>query len=245
MDTIPIPPALSSGAPEKIPPLQNGDRLTRAEFERRYDAMPHLKKAELIEGVVYMPSPAGHAQHGEPLFDLVGWLGRYCAFTPAVEGSLHTSLRLDLDNEPQPDVVLMVVPAHRGQAKIDNEGFIVGPPELIAEVAASSVSYDLHVKLNAYRRNGVLEYVVWRVLDGAIDWFVLRQGAYERLAPDAAGVYRSEVFPGLWLDAAALIRGDRAAVVRTLQEGLASDEHADFVSRLERATARQQKEGAV
>jgi hypothetical protein len=227
-----------SCTPEKIPLLQNGDRLTRAEFERRYDAMPHLKKAELIEGVVYMPSPVGHANHGRPHFNVIAWLGRYCDATPGVEGGDNSSLRLDLDSEPQPDAFLIVQSSHGGQAEIDAAGYIAGAPELIAEVAASSVSYDLHDKLNAYRRTGVREYIVWRVLDGAIDWFVLREGAYERLSPDAAGVYRSEVFPGLWLDAAALIRGDRAAVARTLEEGLAGEEHAAFVSRLEQSAAR-------
>jgi Uma2 family endonuclease len=239
MATIPSPPAPPSGVPEKIPPLQNGDRLTRAEFERRYDAMPHLKKAELIEGVVYMPSPVCHTDHGRPHFNVIAWLGRYCDETPGVEGGDNSSLRLDLDNEPQPDAFLMVMPSHGGQAEIDGDGYVVGAPELIVEVAASSVSYDLNVKLNAYRRNGVLEYVVWRVLDGAIDWFVLREVAYERLPIDAAGVYRSEAFPGLRLDAAALMRGDRSGVVQTLQEGLAGDEHAAFVSRLERAATGQ------
>jgi len=223
MTTIPKPSTIAPSIAKKMPPLQNGDRLTRAEFERRYDAMPHLKKAELIEGVVYMPSPVCHVDHGGPHFNVIGWLSRYCDATPGVEGGDNSSLRLDLDNEPQPDAFLMRLPPHGGQAHIDADGYIAGAPELIVEVAASIVSYDLHVKLNAYRRNGVREYVVWRVLDGEIDWFVLREGAYERLSPDAAGVYRSEVFPGLWLDVAAMIRGDRAAVVQTLQAGLASE----------------------
>jgi hypothetical protein len=238
METIPSPPAPPAPEPERIPPLQNGDRLTREEFERRYDAMPHLKKAELIEGVVYMPSPVNHAEHGGPHFNVIGWMNRYCDATPGVEGGDNSSLRLDLDNEPQPDAFLMILPSHGGRARIDEDGYVEGGPELVAEVAASSVSYDLHVKLNVYRRSGVQEYVVWRVLEGAIDWFVLRGGTYERLLPDAGGVYRGEVLPGLWLDAAALIRGDRTAVVRALQEGLASDAHAAFVRRLEQAAAR-------
>jgi Uma2 family endonuclease len=187
-----------------------------------------------------MPSPVCHTDHGRPHFNVISWLGRYCDATPGVEGGDNSSLRLDLDNEPQPDAFLMVLPSHGGQAQIDEDGYVAGAPELIAEVAASSVSYDLHVKLNVYRRSGVREYVVWRVLDGALDWFVLREGAYERLSPDATGVYRSECLPGLWLDAAALIRGDRIAAVRTLQEGLASDEHTAFVSRLEQAATRRQ-----
>lgn len=218
-----------SPKPEKIPPLQNGDRLTRPEFERRYEAMPHCKKAELIEGVVYMPSPVCDEDHGHPHFNVIGWLAQYAAFTPGVRGGDNSSLRLDLDNEPQPDAFLRLLPTHGGQCEIDPDGYVAGAPELIAEVAASSASYDLGTKLNAYRRNGVREYVVWRVLDGAIDWFILRGGAYERLAADAGGIYRSEVFPGLWLDTAALLRDDLAGVLRALQEGMASPEHTAFV----------------
>lgn len=214
---------------KKIPPLQNGDRLTRDEFERRYQAMPHLKKVELIEGIVYMASPVNDEDHGHPHFNVIGWLAYYAAFTPGVRGGDNSSLRLDLDNEPQPDAFLRLLPTHGGQCQIDADGYVSGAPELIAEVAASSVSYDLGAKLNAYRRNGVREYVVWRVLDAEIDWFILRGGAYERLAVDADGIYRSQVLPGLWLDTAALLRDDLAAVLRVVQQGMASPEYLAFV----------------
>ena len=217
---------------EAIPPLENGDTLTRAEFERRYEAMPHLKKAELIEGVVYVPSPVRHRYHGHQHAHLINWLGHYEAHTPGVEASDNVTVRLDLDNEPQPDALLFIDPACGGQARIDADGYIEDAPELVAEVAASSASYDLHAKLRVYRRNGVREYIVWRVLDKEIDWFVLRAGQYERLPLDAEGLYRSEVFPGLWLDPAALLRGDLATVLAVVQRGLASPEHAAFATRL-------------
>ena len=215
-----------------LPALENGDRLTRAEFERRYEAMPHLKKAELIEGVVYVPSPVRHRQHGAPHAQLIGWLVQYAANTPGVEVGDNTSVRLDLDNEPQPDALLFIDPDCGGQVRISADGIIEGAPELVAEVASSSVSYDLHVKLHVYRRNGVREYVVWRVLDREIDWFVLRAGQYERMVVDAQGFFRSEVFPGLWLDPAALVGGDLATVLAVVQQGLASPEHAAFAARL-------------
>jgi Uma2 family endonuclease len=215
-----------------LPPLENGDRLTRAEFERRYDAMPDLQKAELIEGVVYVPSPVRHRQHGAPHAQLLGWLVLYAAHTPGVEVSDNSSVRLDLDNEPQPDALLLIDPACGGQALISADGIIEGAPELVAEVASSSVSYDLHVKLHVYRRNGVREYLVWRVLEQAIDWFVLRAGQYERLPVEANGLLRSEVFAGLWLDPAALLRGDLATVLAVVQQGMASPEHAALVTRL-------------
>ena len=223
---------LRASSCEAIPPLENGDTLTRAEFERRYEAMPHLKKAELIEGVVYVPSPVRHSYHGHQHAHLINWLGHYEAHTPGVEVSDNVTVRLDLDNEPQPDALLFIDPACGGHALIDADGYIEGAPELVAEVASSSVSYDLHAKLRVYRRNGVREYIVWRVLDQEIDWFVLCSGQYERLPLDTEGLYRSEIFSGLWLDPAALLRGDLATVLAVVQRGLASPEHAAFAARL-------------
>jgi Uma2 family endonuclease len=225
-------PIIIQGAPP-IPPLEPGDHLTRPEFERRYKAMPKLKKAELIEGVVYMPSPVRFEQHGSPHAALVGWLVVYWASTPGVRAGDNASLRLDLDNEPQPDAMMIVEPSRGGQARLDEEGYIAGGPELVAEVAASTVSIARNTKLRVYRRNNVREYIIWRVDDQAIDWFVLQEGQYEQLPRTADGLLRSEQFPGLWLDANALLRFDLAGVLGVLQQGLASPEHAAFVSRLQ------------
>jgi Uma2 family endonuclease len=215
---------------QRIPPLENGERLTRPEFERRYEAMPHVKKAELIEGVVYMPSPVRYEGHGRQHHELSGWLLVYSASTPGVRGGDNATVRLDLDNEPQPDLLLRRVT--RGQSQIDTDGFISGAPELVVEVASSSTAYDLHQKLEVYRRHGVREYIVWRTRDNAVDWFILRDGRYERHLPDTDGIYKSETFPGLWLDAAALTRGDLATVLKVLGNGLASREHENFVAQL-------------
>jgi Uma2 family endonuclease len=223
---------MASVTHQKVPPLENGDQLSRDEFERRYDAMPGLKKAELIEGVVYMPSPVRVDQHAASHFDLIVWLGLYRFASPGVRGADNPSIRLDLKNMPQPDVCLFIDPAKGGHARISQDDYLVDAPELVAEVAASSVSYDLTVKFDVYRRNGVREYLVWRVQDRKIDWFVLRGKKYVRLALDRSGLYRSKVFPGLWLDPEALIRGDTAALQVALQRGLASREHAEFVARL-------------
>lgn len=212
----------------KIPPLENGDRLTRPEFERRYAAMPHIKKAELIEGVVYMPSPVRYEGHGRQHSELNGWLVVYRASTPGVEGADNATVRLDMDNEPQPDLLLRLV--EDGQSRVGTDGFLDGAPELAAEIASSSTAYDLHQKLDTYRRHGVREYIVWQTLDNIIHWFVLREGRYERLLPDSVGVYKSEMFPGLWLDSVAMTQGDLATVLSVLGKGLATPEHQEFVA---------------
>jgi Uma2 family endonuclease len=217
-----------------IPPLESGDRLTRDEFMRRHEAMPGLKKAELIEGVVYVPSPVRLDYHGEPHLSLACWIGLYRAMTPGVRAGDNTTVRLDLSNTPQPDCLLFIEAEHGGHVKVD-DGYVLGAPDLVAEVAASSVSYDLHDKLQAYQRNGVREYIVWRVLDQQIDWFVLRGGRYELLAPTPDGIVRSIAFPGLWLDVGALLRADLNAVLAVVQQGLNSTEHANFVAQLQRA----------
>jgi len=225
-------PDVPPSHPPALPPLENGDRLTRAEFERRYHAMPHLKKAELIQGRVYMPSPVSLRGHSRPHFDVISWLGQYRMATPGVLGGDNGSIRLQDENMPQPDAFLMILPECGGRARVSADDYLEGGPELVIEVAASSVSYDLHDKLEVYRAAGVPEYLVWRVLDETLDWRVLRAGRYEPLAPGADGVLRSEVFPGLWLDAAALAAGDLAQVAQVLQQGVATAAHGEFVARL-------------
>jgi Uma2 family endonuclease len=131
---------------DAIPPLQSGDRLTRPEFERRYAAMPHVKHAELIEGIVYMASPMRFEPHAEPHGDIITWLGTYKAYTPGVRMGDNPTVRLDLDNEPQPDGVLLIDAAYGGNAIISDDNYIEGAPELVVEVAASSAAIDLGIK---------------------------------------------------------------------------------------------------
>jgi Uma2 family endonuclease len=218
----------------KIPPLESGDRLSRHEFERRYTAMPHLKKAELIEGVVYVSSPLRFKSHGQPHGDLIIWLGTYKVSTPGVELGDNATVRLDLDNEPQPDVLLLIDEKLGGQAKISEDDYIEGAPELVAEVAASSASNDLYDKKRAYRRNGVQEYIVWQILEKKVDWFSLQNDEYITLEADVNGVIKSRIFPGLWLDMTALLTGEMTQVLAVLQQGLNSTEHQAFVERLSR-----------
>ncbi|BDI14382.1 hypothetical protein ANSO36C_01840 [Nostoc cf. commune SO-36] len=215
-----------------IPLLENGDKLNLYEFERRYNAMPNLKKAELIEGIVYMPAALRFRSHGQPHGWILTWLGTYEVATPGVALGVEPTVRLDLDNEPQPDAVLLINPEAGGQARLSDDDYIEGAPELIVEIAASSVAIDLHAKKQAYRRNGVKEYIVWQVLDQKLTWFYLEQGEYVELAADSNGILRSQVFPGLWLGVAELLAGNMQSVLAVLQTGLQSPEHAAFVERL-------------
>lgn len=224
-------------AGEPIPPLRQGDRLSRAEFERRYDAMPHLKKAELIEGTVFMPSPVTIEKHSRPHAILVGWLVQYWVATPGVLVGDNGSVRLDPENMPQPDAFLMILPEHGGQSRIGPDDYLEGAPELAVEVSASSAAYDLNEKRDVYRRTGVREYIAWLVPEGELHWSVLREGRFEPLQPGPDGIYRSETFPGLWLDAGVLLQGDARAIFQALQHGLASPEHAEFVTCLQQRAA--------
>lgn len=225
-----------------LPELENGDRLTRAEFERRYEAMPHLKKAELLKGGVYVGSPVKHKRHSKPHSQIMGWLVVYSASTPGTETGDNGSVRLDDENAPQPDAILRILAECGGQSREDADDYLQGTPELVVEVASSSVSYDLHDKKDVYGQFGAQEYIVWRTRDHALDWFRLENHAYVRINPDEGGVIESSVFPGLRLAVSALLKGDLAVVLAELQRGLASAEHQAFIERLQAVKQQTQTE---
>lgn len=213
------------------PPLENGDRLARAEFHRRYEAMPNLKKAELIEGIVHMPSPV-KLKHSQPHAHLVAWLATYSAEMSQTTIGDNGTLLLDFDNEPQPDAFLLIHPEAGGQSRINEDDFVEGAPELVVEIASSSASVDLNVKKHVYRRNGVREYLVWVTREARIEWWQLQDGEFVSLPVENNSLIKSAVFPGLWLEAQALLRGDLATVLAKLKEGLATAEALEFRQRL-------------
>ncbi len=215
-----------------IPPLENGDRLTRAEFERRYQAMPKKVKAELIEGVVYMASPVRITHHAKPHSRIMGWLFNYCVATEMVDFADNATVRLDFDNEPQPDAVLYIKEEFGGNSYISADDYMEGSPELIVEIASSTASYDTTEKKTIYRRNGVQEYIIWRVDDGKIDWFVWENGDYIELRMDKDGVIESRLFGGLHLNIKAMLKDDLAKVMSDLQKGLKSKKHKDFLKKM-------------
>ena len=213
-----------------VPPLEGGDRLSLDEFERRYAASPHIKKAELIEGVVYMAAAVRAKSHGQPHGRIITWLGVYEAATSGVALSDNTTVRLDENNEPQPDALLRIEVG--GNSQVTDDDYIEGAPELVVEIAASSAAYDLYDKKQAYQRNGVQEYLVWQVFEQKLDWFQLQNGKYILLQPDENGVIKSLVFPGLWLAVNELLSGNMTTVLTVLQAGLNSHEYADFIKKI-------------
>jgi Uma2 family endonuclease len=211
--------------------LENGDCLDQPTFHRRYLAMPPNFRAELIEGVVFVPSPL-KMNHGEHHGLVMGWLTNYWVATPGTRFSDNPTIILGERSEPQADAVLMIDPACGGQAQIWDEDYIVGPPELIVEVASSSESYDMHGKRRDYERAGVLEYVVVLLREAAVRWFILEDRAARDLAPGDDRLFRSRVFPGLWLDPDALLQLDGRRVLDALQQGLHDPAHPAFVEAL-------------
>jgi Uma2 family endonuclease len=214
-----------------IPPLENGDRLNSIEFEKLCHTVPENIKTELINGVVYMAAALRYQGHALPHSYIMGWLAFYMANTPGVELADNATIRLDLDNQPQPDALLRIKKG--GQSRVSKDDYIEGAPELIMEIAGSTASYDLHDKLQVYRRHGVKEYIVWQVYDQKIDWFYLHEGKYLTFEPDSEGLIESQVFPGLVLAVDALLDYDLAKVLTVLQKQLNTERHSAFIQQLD------------
>jgi Uma2 family endonuclease len=213
-----------------IPPLVDGERLDRRTFHERYEAMPPETRAELIGGVVVMMSPL-RGDHGDHSFILAGWLFNYQRDKPGLMGSDNATTLLDDEAEPQPDLQLRIRPEYGGQTRIE-DGYIAGAPELVVEVARSSKKTDLGPKFVDYQRAGVIEYLVVTLDPDEVHWFVRRGDWLVPHPPGTDGTYRSEVFPGLWLDPKALFAEDLQTLLAVLDRGKATPEHAAFAARL-------------
>lgn len=214
-----------------LPPLEAGDHLDQATFHARYEAMPEDFRAELIEGMVFVPSPL-RSEHGVYHALIMGWLTNYWIATPGTEARDNATAILGDFSEPQPDAALIIDPACGGQTGL-SDGYATGPPELIVEVASSSEAIDLHAKRRDYEQAGVLEYVVVALRQRAVRWFVLQAGTYRDVGADEHGMFKSTVFPGLWLHAPALLQLNGQQVMDTLRQGLGTPEHAAFMRQLQ------------
>ena len=180
-----------------------------------------------------MPSPVRAESHGDPHFVMNTWLGLYCAATPGLIGSDNATLRLDLLNEPQPDLLVRVSPEFGGTTRLDADGYLEGSPELTLEIAASSSSYDMNQKKIMYARHGIQEYLVVLTYEQRVVWYSLENGRYQAFDADAQGRLHSKVFPGLWLQPSAIWINDLATMLAVLHEGMASSEHDAFVEKLQ------------
>lgn len=225
MATLPRP---KKAAPERLE-LHSGDRMSREEFHRIYERMPEDFKAELIGGIVYVASPL-RRPHGTVHTALNGLLFIYAANTPGTEAADNATIILSDDAEPQPDLLLRILPERGGQSQDTPDEYIAGPPEFLAEIAHSSRAIDLHAKRRDYARYGVLEYLVLCLGEEELRWFDLRTD--KELQPDSDGVYRVRTFPGLWIHREALLAKDYKRTIAVLEQGLATPEHAAFVARL-------------
>jgi Uma2 family endonuclease len=200
--------------------------MTREEFHALYEQAPEDFKAELIGGVVYVASPL-RQDHASIHVDLSTLLGLYRAGTPGVEAADNATVLLGVESEPQPDLLLRLLPEFGGQSRVTAKNYIEGPPEFIVEIAHSTRAIDLHGKFNDYQRHGVLEYVVVCLDNRTCRWFDLT--ANQEIPTASDGVIRVRTFPGLWIDGPALFAGDHAKLLTTAQAGLATPEHAAFV----------------
>jgi Uma2 family endonuclease len=219
---------------QEIKPLIAGDHLTWEEFEARWDAMPEVKRAELIGGVVYIMSPMT-VPHGEKSVDVSTWLRLYAVETPGCHSPGPATWRM-LGDAPQPDACLRIIEECGGKSHLEGK-YVAGAPELVAEVCYSSTDYDLHQKMELYHRAGVDEYVAVLLGEQEIRWRCWGENGYVVVPVPADGIMRSRVFPGLWLNVPAMLQGDMARVLQTLRKGLKSAEHAAFVHSLARRRA--------
>ena len=215
------------------PPLRNGDRLTREEFLRRWEAMPEVKHAELIGGIVRMASPVS-AFHKDFQFSMNVWLGSYIPATPGCGGGANGTWLMAPNEVPQPDLDFRILPEYGGQSRVEG-AYAAGAPDLVIEVSQTTSVKDAGAKLRLYESCGVREYLIVRPERRQAAWRELFEGKYREIAPDKDGVLRSRVFPGLWLDTEALWDSDFARLQATVQRGLATAGHREFVERLQRA----------
>jgi Putative restriction endonuclease len=217
-------------AMRRPPRLVNGERLDQPTFHALYEATPPSTRAELINGVVFMPDPFG-VEHARAIMPVTVWLAYYAEQVPILDAMRNVTTILGWKCELQPDLALVIPDEFGGQTQSDTD-WLRGPPELVAEVADETRYVDLGPKLEDYEGAGVWEYVVRALKPDTVYWFVRRGGRFVELAPGPDGIYRSEIFPGLWLDAEALIRGDRRRLREVIDLGCATPEHAAFAARL-------------
>jgi Uma2 family endonuclease len=216
-----------------LPPLVDGEKLDQPTFHARYEAMPDRVKAELIDGVVVMAAALKHP-HGRSHGKLIHWLHEYEDATPGVEAFDNTTMIMGPRSEPQPDAALIIRPGLGGQMQLSTDGYLVGSPELTAEVADSTEAFDLHIRKRDYEQASVQEYLVVALRRQKVFWFRREGEQFVELTPCEDGILRSQVFPGLWLDPQALLALDGKRLLAVLHDGVSTAQHQAFVDSLVR-----------
>jgi len=232
-----VPASLRPRRVKSVPLLKNGEKLDQKTFHARYEACPPGFRAELIGGIVHVPSPLKR-RHGRYDLRVIHWLAEYEAETPGTEVLTNTTDILGPHSEPQPDACLLILPESQGQTGEDRHGYLTGPPELVAQISDTTERLDLGTRKRDFEKAGVREYLVVALRKQEVFWFIRRRGKLRALSLGPDGILRSETFPGLWLDPAALLSRDVKRLLAVLRLGLASPEHAAFVARLQRAEGR-------
>jgi Uma2 family endonuclease len=222
---------------KRLPPLENGDQLDQKTFHARYEAMPEDFRAELIGGIVYVPSPQ-KMPHSETQLLVARWLDEYAEATPGTVALLNNTQILGPDSEPEPDACLFITPEYGGRVYVDKDDYLHGAPELIVEVSSSTESIDLHRKKQDYQEAGVREYVVLALRTQQVFWFIRQRGKYKETPLPTDGIFRSRTFPGLWLDAESMLRCHRQGVLAALKRGLATAEQAALMAKLEKQASK-------
>ena len=234
-----MPTRRATGRIEKpyVPPFEDGDVMDQPTFHALYLETPKGFRAELIEGVVQMPSPV-QRRHAQPSRKVSQWLGAFADATEGTDAFNEITAILAKDSEPQPDHSLIVLPEAGGQTSVSSEDYVIGAPELALEVSNTSVLIDLHAKKQMYDKYGVREYIVVETKRRVVHWFVRRVDQFVPLKVDADGILKSKCFPGLWLESSALFDRSAARLLTTLKLGLATPEHAKFAAKLQSKLAK-------
>ncbi len=212
--------------------LENGARMDQPTFHALYKQTPEGFRAQLIGGTVYVMASPTSQRHGRPHARIVHWLSLYSDDTPGTDVLDNTTNVLGRESEPEPDACLLVQPEYGGQTAADKDDMLVGAPELIVEVANTTRAIDLGRKKADYEEAGVREYVVILAQEQAVVWFRRGPDEFTEMPAGANGVFRSELFPGLWLDPRGIFDPTTRRLTAATRKGLASPEHAAFVAGL-------------
>jgi hypothetical protein len=235
---VPVAKPVTTPPKRFVPPFENGDRLDQKTFHDLYERTPFRFRAELVDGIVYLKIPKPVRLRRRPRLSLSVWLGAYEAETEGVQIAMHATNILIDRNETHPYQTVIVDPALGGRTSINADDFVEGGAELLVEIAERSCSLPYHKKFEQYQKANVREYIIVNLESRNFNWFTNTANGFQPIKPNADGIMKSRVLPGLWLDREATLNDNNKRVRAVLDSGLASPEHAKFVTKLQRKLKR-------